>query len=197
MPEVNIVKTPVTMAEIERELGVVWHDVRGEVLPPEIGALILALIDLEVGTGRATRNWNLGQIIATRPETQDYYMAMDSGNLRRFRSWPTLRAGVTAIVKQLLSETRPKWRDGLLTGNPDEFVAALGGKHGGPKYFEAPFERYRETFLGRWKRYAPGQATAPSAAPKSGATGSGGGAAGGLLLSFLMLVGLGVLAYVR
>jgi hypothetical protein len=197
MPEVNPVKTPVDMRDVERAVAEAWLSMRGEAITPEVSALILALIDLEVATGTATKNFNLGQIIATRPAEQDYYMGLDSGNLRRFRSWPNLAEGARAVVRQLTSDTRPKWREGLLSGNPDKFVESLGGVYGGPKYFEANLERYRNTFLGRWKRYAPGPTTVPPASQSPGVTGSGGGAAGGLLLSFLLLIGLGAVAFLR
>lgn len=161
MPLVPTVRTPTTPERAAALIQDAWEKLsaRHPVVPPPNGerlALLLALWDLETGTGAQHRNFNFGNQVSTRPEEEEFYQAHDGPNLRRFRSYDSAEEGAASFVRQLNSDTRPQWREGLRTGNPTEFVRALKGLNGGGfEYFEAPFDRYLETFLGRWERYDP------------------------------------------
>lgn len=151
--------TPLTAGQAAQLIETAWarrSALRNDVPQPtpERVRLLLALWDLETGTGGSQFNFNFGNQIATRPD-QNFYVADDSGNTRHFRAYTDALAGARSFVSQLTSDTRPQWVAGLATGDPTEFVRSLKGLNGGPEYFEAPFERYRNTFLARWERYAP------------------------------------------
>lgn len=193
MSEVTAVRTPVSMADVHQALLLAWSSARGEQLSPRVAALLLALVDLETAGGQAVKNYNLGNIVSTN-EAQPWFVGLDSGNTRRFRAYGSLADGAGSLVKQLLSDTRKEWRNGLLSGNPHRFVESLGGVYGGPKYFEANLERYRDAFLARWQRYAPNEpiTTRPGRRREPGSAG-----VTGLVLTALMLAGVGVAAVMR
>jgi hypothetical protein len=130
----------------------------------QVLALLLALWDLETAAGASMFHWNFGNVIATRPDSQLFYVADDSGNTRKFRAYNDANDGARGLVQQLTSSTRPEWHTGLLTGDPNAFVRALSGADGGPAYFEADPERYRRTFLERWRKYSP-KAEPPNRGP--------------------------------
>jgi hypothetical protein len=164
VPEVQRRSTPLTADRAAAILREAWPRVSfvqrtGVALGDQTLALLLALWDLETAAGRAQANNNWGNIIATRPNEQEFYFADDSGNLRKFRSYADALAGAVGFVGQLLSDTRSHWRDGLLRpdGDPAEFVRALKGGPDGTReqYFEAPLDRYLRTFLERWQKYTP------------------------------------------
>lgn len=146
------VVTPLSVQQAVPLLRDAWRVRFGDDVDGKILRLLVSLWDLETGAGRSQLNHNWGNQIATRPE-QNFYVADDSGNSRRFRHYDTFEEGALSFVSQLTSTTRPQWKAGLLTGDPVEFVRALKGLNGGPEYFEAPFERYLGTFRGRWERY--------------------------------------------
>lgn len=148
-------KTPATMGAVLKALRAEWRALLGSALTSDVAALLLALVDLETRTGHAIKNHNLGnQVVPAHLEVeQAWFAGVDSGNLRRFRAYKSLRAGARGFVRQMTGKSRPKWARALRSGNPETFVAALGGKHGGPKYFEATFPMYRKAFLTRWRRY--------------------------------------------
>lgn len=185
MGEVTAVRTPASMGDIHQSLLLAWQSLRGEYLTPKIAALLLALVDLETGTGSDIENWNLGNLVSTSDE-QSWFAGIDTGNARRFRAFGSLLDGAKGLVKQLTSDTRVAWRNGLLSGNPHRFVEALGGVYGGPKYFEANLDRYRKAFLQRWARYEPAEPI--TARPPRTRSGAGAG------LALLLLGGIGVAA---
>lgn len=200
MGQVPVIRTPLTADEARELIETAWAkraSVRPDVPPPtpERVRLLLALWDLETGTGGSQRNFNFGNQVATR-ESQDFYVADDAGNTRHFRAYPSGQAGAASFVAQLTSDTRPEWRDGLASGDPQFFVESLKGLHGGGfEYFEAPFEQYLQTFLGRWNRYdpkdLPPRRGIPSPAPQTPRkpkSGSG-------LVPLALLSGLGVYLY--
>jgi hypothetical protein len=157
LSEVAAVRTPVSMGDVRKALRIEWRSLIGGALRSDVAALLLGLIDLETRTGHAVKNWNLGnQVVPAHLEVeQPWWEGVDSGNVRKFRSFDSLRAGARGLIRQLTKPSRKHWGRALRTGNPETFVAALGGKHGGMKYFEARFGRYRKAFLIRWQRYAP------------------------------------------
>lgn len=114
--------------------------------------LLLALWDLETNGGKSMWNYNFGNIIAVS-KTQRHFAATDAGNPRIFRDYMSAEEGAEALVTQLTKESRRWWRNGLFTGDPEEFVRALNGQRGGPAYFEANFDSYLKGFMARWEKY--------------------------------------------
>lgn len=163
MPEVAIRRTPHTASEAAERLASGWAGRFGAAVTPDVLALLLALWDLETAAGAQQFNNNYGNVVATRTTTQPFYFADDSGNLRKFIAYPTSQEGATDLIATVTRDSRKEWRQGLLSGDPEEFVRALNGQRGGRfKYFEAPFERYLSTFLERWRKYEPPKAEPPS-----------------------------------
>lgn len=146
------VSTPIDATTAARELTHAWRTNDLGLIGRDVLALLLALWDLETGAGTSQRNNNFGNIIAVNEELH-HYVGTDNGNTRRFRSYPSVSQGALAFVQQLTSNTRLEWRSGLMSGDPLQFVNALGGLNGGSKYFEAPVDRYKQTFLERWQKY--------------------------------------------
>lgn len=167
MPEVARLKTPATVQEAVQYLTDAFREVLGAWPGSEVAALLLALSDFETGTWKSMSHWNWGNIVAHAPTEQDYYTDGDSPGANKKRVYATPQEGARALVVQLTRDSRPQWKEGLLTGDPERFVRALKGEFGGPEYFGASFERYFPGFLQRWNRYAPTDATGltPGAIP--------------------------------
>lgn len=161
MPLVPRVATPATAAQ----MAGAWGE-----YPADQQALLLALWDFETGGGARMWCWNAGNIVRTAQWSGDWYEADDTGNWRQFRAYPSLAAGAAALARLVDSDSRPQWREGLWSGDPETFVRALHGDNGGPAYFEAPLDRYLTGFLQRWQKYAPtssldGSTVAAASAP--------------------------------
>lgn len=154
MPEVARTSTSLTPSEAVELIAQSFFDLTGAWPGSRVLALLAALSDLETGTWRSMGAWNFGNIIATEPNKQRWFVANDSGNLRKFRAYDSAADGAQGFVRQLLRDSRKGWREGLLTGNPTEFVDALAGDRDGIRYFEAARDRYLGTFLARHERYA-------------------------------------------
>jgi len=152
--EVPRVRTRVTPDEASAAISRAWQERFGSPIAPDVLALLLGLWDLETATGGSQFNFNFGNIITTT-DSVPWFAMLDSGNPRKFRSFATIDDGAANFVNQLTRDTRPQWRDGLLRGEPVEFVRGLKGLNGGPEYFEAPFDRYLSGYLTRWRRYRP------------------------------------------
>lgn len=161
MPEVPKVRTQSNASQVAEHFRRAWASRFGEAVEPRVMALLLALSDLETATWRSMFNWNHGNQVATRPESQAFYRALDSGNPRTFRAYPSQDDGALSFVSQVTSDTRPQWHAGLLTGDPTEFARALKGLNGGPAYYEAPLDRYTRTLVERWRRYDVDGGTLP------------------------------------
>lgn len=187
MAEVPLVITRLEPQEASAILQEAWQRLFSAAVRPDVLALLLGLWDLETGTGASMKNHNWGNIVSTS-ETQEFFRGLDSGNQRKFRSYPTAEAGAENFIRQVTRESRAQWRDGLMTGDPTLFVNALAGKNGGPKYFEANPDRYLRTFLGRWQRYA--SPSSPPAPPSSGGSSPGAPVSGSGGLLALVLVGI-------
>lgn len=154
--KVPATKTPMDPTAAEEHLADAWDQTQARPVTPGILRLLLALWDFETGTGGSQYQWNYGNIVATS-DNQDWYNnpGLPAGpGAPRFRAYSGPAEGAQALVRQLTSPTRPQWHAGLLTEDPDSFVAHLKGEHGGPQYFEAPLNVYQERFRGRWTRYA-------------------------------------------
>jgi hypothetical protein len=108
---------------------------------------MLALWDLETAGGRRQWNYNFGNLVAF-DESTPYYVADDSGNLRRFQAYSDASAGASEFLRELLSKEQQN--RGLHSGNPVVFARGLKA-HG---YYEAPVERYAKALAERWERYA-------------------------------------------
>ena len=158
MSQVARIATPLDAEQVSDALAEV---LTGELARSDVLALLLALSDLETATWQRVSNYNLGNIIVPEPyqAEQAWYAGTDSGNTRRFRSYPSLHEGALGLVNQVTRDSRPEWRAGLATGNPEAFVRALSGANGGPAYFEANPGTYLTGFRARWKRYAPADPT--------------------------------------
>lgn len=197
MPLVPTRPTPLTPERAAVLINDAWSALaasKPEVPKPtgERLALLLALWDLETATGGQHRNHNFGNQVATRPDVQEFYAALDSGNPRKFRSYDSAEEGAASFVSQLNSDTRPQWREGLRTGNPTEFVRALKGLNGGPAYFELNFEDYLSRFLGRWERYDPKDFPPRRGSSTTPPTGQRGPSR---VFPWLMLTGLGAFLF--
>lgn len=147
-------RTPISVGQAQDLFAEAWHERFGAPVPGQVLALLMALSDLETGTFQSVFNHNFGNQIATR-DSQQFYRALDSGNPRRFRAYPSAFAGARSFVAQVTSDTRPHWRAGLMTGDPVEFARALKGLNGGPAYYEAPLGAYTNTLVQRWRSYTP------------------------------------------
>jgi len=183
------------MATLADAIGAEWPaafpDVR---LSGDMIALLLALVDLETGTGASAWNWNLGNMVSTS-DAQTWFYGYDSSNLRKFRAFESLGHGVVGFVKQVMSPTRPAWRDGLMSGDPTTFVKALGGVFGGPKYFEADLQRYLAAFLSRWDKYRGKYSSVAPVVGQSGGSTRAGSRSGAAVL-VMTLAALAALAAV-
>lgn len=165
MPQIPAKRTVATADEMRTSFESGWPHER-YTLTPEILALLLALSDFETGVWGAMYNWNPGNIVPGDQYDGDWHTLTDSaGRQLRFRSYPSRDAGAAALIAQLLSDSRPEWRAGLLTGDPTTFVDALGGRTGGRKYYEADRDTYLTRFLGRWSKYRPLAITPASHSP--------------------------------
>lgn len=176
MPVIPAKRTPYSAEQLRQSLAVAWthHGVGSTVIDPSVLALLMALADLETGDGSPggtvmpnAYHHNLGNIVLPSslvPTTSQsvFTLSGDEGGgsgssapEHFYKVYPTHQAGAEGFVRQLVSDTRPHWRRGLLSGDPEEFVRALNGQRGGPSYFEANFARYLAAFRGRWQKYAP------------------------------------------
>lgn len=186
MSEVPIHRTPIDAQDAEAFLRETWPDIAEGVL-----RLLLALWDLETGGGTRMFNNNWGNLVSTLP-SQDFYRASDSGNIRRFVSYATPRAGSDAFVRNLIRDSRSHWRAGLLTGNPAIFAHQLRIS---PAYYEAPESVYTRTLVARWNLYAhldPDDIPRHPSAPKPSAP-RGTQPHGGIVGALLVTTALGTL----
>jgi len=117
-------------------------------LRPSALRLLMALWDLETGAGTSMFNHNWGNMIVGKDVNHPYYLADDSGNLRKFRAYDNVFDGAADWIRQLFRPDKP-WADGIASGDPVVFAERL--KAGG--YYEAPVERYTKTLVGRWEKY--------------------------------------------
>jgi hypothetical protein len=180
MPEVPIRRTPVTAAQAEAMLSDSWSSLFSETVRPDVLRLMLALWDLETDAGRRMWNNNFGNILVNE-SSQNYYLARDGINVRRFRSWVLDTSGADGFVRQVTSPTRPIWSAGLMTGHPQKYAVALKGP---PAYYEASVERYTKTLVARWNKY-PHLHAAPPGRRSSG----GGWLLVGMLAAYYALQG--------
>lgn len=152
-PEVERVHTPGTVDEIRAAFRAAFH-ARYQWWPGiELEALFLALWQLETGKGARTYNFNMGQVNAVAD--QPWYYQIDGGTPMQKRSYSSREDGVAQLLEQLMRDSRVKWREGFLTGDPVQFVRALKFGHSPLEYFEAPYERYLATFCAIWRQYRP------------------------------------------
>ena len=175
-------RTPEDVSAVRAALEAAWEGRFGERIHPDVLALLLTLADLETGDKagreRGVRlpnvfHHNLGNITiasANLPTAQGdwYVLSGDEGpgtgsNAKEhfYRVFPNLDAGALGLVQQLTRESRQHWWDGLLTGDPEAFVRALGGENGPPRYFEASTEGYLRAFNALHRLYAPDFPTEP------------------------------------
>ncbi len=168
MPEVPRTRTPVTPQQAEVLLRQAWVDELGSEPRPTVLRNVLALWDLETAAGKSQYQNNWGNIVAVSTK-QPYYLADDTGNLRRFRTWPTAAAGARGLVHQLTKPNRSHWARGLLTGSPERFAEALAEP---PAYYEANPVTYGRVLRQRYDKYAHlvDNALTPTAAPRPTAT---------------------------
>jgi len=159
MPQVPIQRTPVTPEQAQALFRSAWHDRFATTIDPAVEALLLALWDLETATGQKEFNWNFGNIVTINPDETPFWLA--EGDAHHYHAYDGPEQGAAAFVAQLTRESRQHWWDGLLTGDPEEFVRALNGQNGPPAYFEAPFQTYLRGFLSRWRKYAIPKAAPP------------------------------------
>lgn len=135
--EVPKVRTQFAMSELDDALKQVPEEIAGR---PKLSAaqrtMVMAIVALEVDHGRSAWCWNVGNILSVYPDRQQWFWMVDTGNRRRFRSYPSLQSGVNGIVQQFRSSSRPTWRRTFDAGNIDAFFRALGGEGGGHRYYE-------------------------------------------------------------
>lgn len=182
---VEAVRTPISAQELSPLLQGAWLSRFGVPVEPKVLALLLALADLETGDGVPpfgsmpnAFHHNYGNIIiAARnlpTSVSDHFVLRgDEGPgtgsnaaEHHYRVFNSPEDGALGLVTQLTRESRQQWWDGLLTGDPETFVRALNGQFGGPKYFEAAFDRYLDTFLRRWQSYRVNDPTPPPVLPQ-------------------------------
>lgn len=196
MPEVPKRRTVVSPQQAENLFRQAWSERFNEPVRPGVLRLLLALWDLETAGGEKQDNFNFGNQISTRPDREQFYRGIDSGNKRQFRSYPSARAGAKSFVAQVTSDTRPHWEQGLLTQDVVQFSRGLKNCQNescsvsGPlSYYEAPFERYTATLQRRYDKYPHLQPEvgppAPLPTPVEEPEGRG-----GLVLLGTVLVGL-------
>jgi len=154
VPELDARRTVSDETAVRRAFERAWQTRFGEPVDPHVLRLLLAHSDLETGAWKSMFHHNLGNIVVTS-ESSPYFRLKENGvkTAHRYRIYDDLDDGADGMIRQLTSNTRPQWHEGLLTGNPFFFVDSLAGKHGGPAYFEANVERYLNGFLNRWDRY--------------------------------------------
>lgn len=154
--EVPKTRTPLTPQQAEALFRQVWTQSTTETLTEGALRLLLALWDLETAAGQSQFNNNFGNII----QTQDgpFYLADDTGNLRRFISYPSAEHGASGLIRQLTRDSRAHWREGLLSGDPSFFAQKLKEV---PSYYEAPLDRYRKVLVERWRKYSHLDQAAP------------------------------------
>lgn len=187
MPQIAPVRTPYSIDDAKVWLADAWMRRFGEPVRDDVLRLMLALIDVETGDGvpgnRVMPNsfhHNMGNLVISSefiPTTQrDYFVLKGdegpgTGSKAKehfYKAFTSFEQSADEQVAQLTRDTRPHWRDGLLTGNPEQFIRALNGQNGPPAYFEAGFDRYLKTFMTRWNKYplgTPGEPGEPPADP--------------------------------
>ena len=162
--QVEITRTRQSPAEAESVLRAAWGDVFVGPLRPDVLRLVLALWDLETGSGGSEFNFNWGNMVDAG-QTGRFYVADDTGHTRHFAAFASQREGADALLRQLTRDSRSEWRAGLATGDPELFVRHLSGEFGGPAYFEASPARYLATYLERWDKYP--HLNAPARTPEA------------------------------
>lgn len=174
--EVPKTLTPISPEQAELVLSNAWTDKFRTSIPAKVLRLLLALFDLETGSGRLMAGYNFGNIktTATEPSSVVYYVGPDDTPFDKFRVYRSAEDGALGLVTAIHRDSRAEWRAGLLSGDPVEFVRALKGLNGGLAYFTAPIERYQKTFLQRWDKYSHLEG-AGEAQPPKGATVPAGG----------------------
>jgi len=172
VPEVEKVRTRESAADTESRFANAWSSRFGESIRPEVLRLLMALWDLETAGGQSMFNFNHGNVISTRHDTEPFYFAKDRSGDVEFRAYSNAEAGALGLVQQVTSTTRPMWHRGLLTGDPVAFSQHLKGQHGGPQYYEQDFDIYTATLVRRWEKYphlvGGGQTEPPDAAKPDG-----------------------------
>jgi len=181
MSQVPIRTTRLTPTAAERIL-------RKTGLRPSALRLLMALWDLETETGAKMFNHNWGNMVIGSDKDHPFYVADDSGNLRKFRAYDDVFEGAADWIRQLFRSDKP-WGEGIASGDPVVFAQRL--KDGG--YYEAPVERYTKTLVGRWQRYphlrdVKTRRATPTPAHR-------GQTSGGALAAVLLLAGIGVVAW--
>lgn len=167
MPRIEPVRTVQDVDDVREALERAWASRFGEPIRADVLSLLLTLADLETGDregilrGQQLPNsfhYNIGNvIIASRnlPTTQSDYFTLrgDEGpgtgsdaKEHFYRAYSSLDDGAMGLITLLTRPQRQQWWDGLLTGDAELFVRALGGQAGGPRYYEANVERYLDTF---------------------------------------------------
>lgn len=183
MPQVPITHTPLTPSEAERYLRLAWEARFDEPIQDRQLRLLLALWDLETAAGAKQWNFNFGNLVQN-DTSMPFFVADDTGNTRRFRSYLTPDDGADDFLGQL--EFKPDWFGPLVQGASPE-VFARGLKAGG--YFEANLDRYTATLRQRYANYPHLSRPMQRLAGASGGSNDAGAGAG---LFVLAAFGLGV-----
>lgn len=153
-------RTAHSAEDVELALITQWYGRYGEEVDPRVLRLLIALWDLETGTGRSSYHWNLGNVVVGQSKRDWFRLknrATGEFTPHHYRVYRDLDDGAQDLIRTVRSPTRPQWEAGLLSGEPDMFVRGLKGVlpgwPKGPEYFEADLERYRLAFRSRWNRY--------------------------------------------
>jgi hypothetical protein len=180
--------TPSNEAAVTVALIKAWEDARNESPSLDILALLLAQSALETGHWKSMYNWNLYNGIAVS-SAQLHYNGLDSGNSRQFRAFESLGEGADRYVQQMLSPTRPNWRDGLLTGDPEKFNVGLSTP---PRFYEADPKKYGEALTKLWVQFGGNDSSQEESLLSDTARRKG-----GLTAGLIVAGALGIITYMR
>jgi hypothetical protein len=143
-------------------LAVAYRELTGTLPRPAVLALLLAQSALETGHWKSIHNFNFGNQKAHPgyPMIVQFRCSEVINGVERFFDPPdphcNFRAYNSAVDGALdylrVLKNRPHWWQGLHTGDPNAFVAALATP---PKYFTANPERYRATLVSLFHKYGP------------------------------------------
>jgi Muramidase (flagellum-specific) len=118
MPQVEKVKTEVSVSELVYSFARAWQSLLGRKPSKEQLAMFIAQNSLETGNRKSMYNYNIGNIIKGNTNF-DYFLGNDTQAgkpiIQKFRSYQTLDDGVLDYLKL------------LYRGYPQSFAAASGG----------------------------------------------------------------------
>lgn len=150
--------TPVSEAEMARAFIDVARELFNINLTQEQVALLIAQNNVETASRAYMHNYNIGNIIHTDKDNNDYFIGGDKtrgadGKWKpiqmKFRAYPDLKSGVKDYLTNLKHRAKGNVWQTILSGDPAAFAKALKDS----RYYEADEKDYRAGLINHVKSY--------------------------------------------